>query len=176
MNQMTSSEKSMFLGELLRSMKLEEVSRTLLDYVACHEDYLTNLSFVDEANVTPNGIVVNLRKEATTQVAITYFEQGEKKGLSPEAIFQKLRLHGKETPFYIELIFDAMPASYAAIIETNPYSTMSNDISEEWKEEIDAFLDAIVKKTTNAMLRNQIDKALDERDEERFTRLTAKLS
>ncbi|PGM58944.1 hypothetical protein CN946_04650 [Bacillus sp. AFS053548] len=175
MEQMTVTEKKTFLNKFLEKKQVKKDIELILQFLLAVDDVLTNISFVDDAKSTPNGIVINFRKDDYSHPQVSYYENSKRFDLSSESVYHKLRLHGKEIPFYLELIFDVMPIEYALILDTNPFSTTSIDPSEEVQAEIDAFLSSLVAQTSQKLLLCQIDKALDERNEQLFLFLTSQL-
>ncbi|PET75126.1 hypothetical protein CN514_04640 [Bacillus sp. AFS001701] len=175
MEQMTVTEKKTFLNKFLEKRQVKKDIELILQILLAVDEVLTNISFVDDAKSTPNGIVINFRKDNYSHPQVSYYENSKKIDLSSESIYHKLRLHGKETKFYLELIFDVMPIEYALIVDTNPFSTTTIEPNEEVQAEIDAFLSSLVALTSHKLLLCQIDKALDERNEQLFLFLTSQL-
>ncbi|UPM55939.1 YpiB family protein [Gottfriedia acidiceleris] len=175
MEQMTVTEKKIFLNKFLEKKQVKKDIELILHFLLAVDEVLTNISFVDDAKSTPNGIVINFRKDNYSQPQVSYYENSLKIDLTSESIYHKLRLHGKETPFYLELLFDVMPIEYALILDTNPFSTTTIESNDEVQAEIDAFLSSLVVQTSQKLLLCQIDKALDERNEQLFLFLTSQL-
>jgi uncharacterized protein YpiB (UPF0302 family) len=175
MEQMTVTEKKTFLNKFLEKKQVKKDIELILQFLLAVDDVLTNISFVEDAKSTPNGIVFNFRKDNNSHPPFSYYENNKRVDLSSESIYHKLRLHGKETKFYLELIFDVMPIEYALILDTNPFSTTTIESNEEVQAEIDAFLSSLVAQTSHKLLLSQIDKALDERNEQLFLLLTSQL-
>ncbi|PEC48549.1 hypothetical protein COJ46_11240 [Bacillus sp. AFS077874] len=175
MEQMTITEKKTFLNKLLEKKQVKKDIELILQYLLAVDEVLANISFVEDAKSTPNGIVFNFRNDNYSYPQFSYYENNKKVDLSPETIYHKLRLHGKETKFYIELLFDVMPIEYALILDINPFSTTTFEPNEELQTEIDEFLSSLIAQTTHTLLLRQIDKALDERDEQQFLLLSSQL-
>ncbi|MFF2875607.1 YpiB family protein [Gottfriedia sp. NPDC057991] len=178
MEQMTITEKKTFLNKFLEKNQVKKDIELILQYLLAVDEVLTNISFVEDAKSTPNGIVINFRKDNDSNYSypqVSYYEFSKKVEMSPESIYHKLRLHGKETTFYLELLFDVMPIEYALILDTNPFSTTNFEANEEVQAEIDAFLSSLIAQTSHTLLLRQIDKALDERNEQQFLLLSSQL-
>jgi|GEM_PF-6150830 len=175
MELMTVTEKKTFLNKFLEKKKVKKDIELILQFLLAVDEVLSNISFVDDAMSTPNGIVINFQKDNCSNPQVLYYENSKRIDLSSESIYHKLRLHGKETPFYLELLFDVMPIEYALILDTNPFSTTTIEPNEEVEAEIDAFLSSLVAQTSHKLLLCQIDKALDERNEQLFLLLTSQL-
>ncbi|MFD4705562.1 YpiB family protein [Gottfriedia sp. NPDC058432] len=178
MEQMTITEKKTFLNKFLEKNQVKKDIELILQYLLAVDEVLTNISFVDDAKSTPNGIVINFRNDNYSNYSylqVSYYEFNKKVEMSLESIYHKLRLHGKETAFYLELLFDAMPIEYVLILDSNPFSTTSIEPNEEVQAEIDAFLSSLIAQTSHALLLRQIDKALDEKNEQQFLLLSSQL-
>ncbi|MGG2028219.1 YpiB family protein [Gottfriedia sp. S16(2024)] len=178
MEQMTITEKKTFLNKFLEKNQVKKDIELILQYLLAVDEVLTNISFVDDAKSTPNGIVINFRNDNYSNYSylqVSYYEFNKKVEMSPESIYHKLRLHGKEIAFYLELLFDAMPIEYALILDSNPFSTTSIEPNEEVQAEIDAFLSSLITQTSHALLLRQIDKALYEKNEQQFLLLSSQL-
>ncbi|KQL42279.1 hypothetical protein AN960_03305 [Bacillus sp. FJAT-25509] len=178
MEQMTITEKKTFLNKFLEKNQVKKDIELILQYLLAVDEVLTNISFVDDAKSTPNGIVINFRNDNYSNYSylqVSYYEFNKKVEMSLESIYHKLRLHGKKTAFYLELLFDAMPIEYALILDSNPFSTTSIEPNEEVQAEIDAFLSSLIAQTSHALLLRQIDKALDEKNEQQFLLLSSQL-
>lgn len=93
-----------------------------------------------------------------------------------EKSFHDIRLNQKE-PLYIQLNFrDAKQnALYVAILEDNPFVPEDYFITNKDREYAKRLLDKVIYDYQRNALQTEIDQALDEKDQQKFTELVKRL-
>jgi uncharacterized protein YpiB (UPF0302 family) len=94
-----------------------------------------------------------------------------------EKSFHDIRLNRNE-PVYIQLNFknSHQSASYAAVLEENPFMPQDYFITEKDQELAELVLQTSISNYQTQKLRRKIDRALDSGDRETFERLSEQLN
>ncbi|AEH53605.1 Protein of unknown function UPF0302 [Heyndrickxia coagulans 2-6] len=93
-----------------------------------------------------------------------------------EKSFHDIRLN-REEDIYIQLNFKKSQLSYqyAAVLEENPYMPKDLHINETDRQMAEKLLEKSMKDFKRNKLREEIDKALDEKDYSRFVELSGEM-
>lgn len=167
-------EKKAFIYWFLNQheMKVRE-SNWILTYLASHNKLLRNLHFVRHAKACPRSITIS----TTCSNGPTFrFKRGRLITSDPEKAFHDIRLNDDEA-LYIQLNFHQWKQSpqYALVLEENPFLSDEDYITEEDKREAKRMMNYILQAQKKDSLLKQIDESLDERDYEKFIRLSEEL-
>lgn len=167
-------EKKTFIYWFLNQyqMKMRE-SNWILTYLASNNKLLRNVHFVRHAKVCPRSIVIS---SGCSENTAFLFYRKELVTTDPEKAFHDIRLNEDE-PLYIELNFFNWKQSpqYALILEENPFLSDDECLTSEDREEADQIINYSLQNRKRELLIQQIDLALDEKDEEKFLELSQKL-
>lgn len=171
METVTLEKKKAFIKWILNAYQFSHRGSVwIFNYCLTHDNTLENLHFVEKANQTPNGIQFSLK--GSSNPPISYYENEELIETDPEKVFHKVRLDLRKTNIYVEILFDEIPSAYYTVLEENPYRRENEKIPKAIEKQIDELLGGILRKNEEQMIQNQINEALDRRDEELFFELT----
>lgn len=166
------ADKKRFVSWLIQCVTLKKrESYWILNYLLNHDAILNRVSFVQGALNTPRGILM------TDQSILTGpgLEMSKQKHLVHEAdqIFYDIRKNRKEVLF-IEVIFDGMEESnyYLSVLEENQYQPIDAGFEKEFSDSLAIFLEEEEKNYRIKKLSEAIDKALEEKNEQLFLKLT----
>ena len=161
--------KKKFLAWFLNHYSLKKREAVwILNYLLNHEVLLKNIHFVSEVQHAPRGLYFSVTEEATD--CFFFYKHGVRVN-NPEQAFHELRMNWRED-CYIEMVFEE---SYSVmlgfgVVEMNPYV--------EWESHEAAVEEGLVY-MQQLMLKDQllieIDKALEQGNQQRFLELTTQL-
>jgi uncharacterized protein YpiB (UPF0302 family) len=167
-------EKKAFIYWFLNQYQLKvRESNWILTYLVSNNRLLRNVHFVRDAHVCPRSIVMT---SSCIEGAAFRFYRNQLVTSDPEKAFHDIRLN-RDEPLYIELRFPHWEKSpqYALILEENPYLRDEDFITDEDIKEAENLMNFVLKKQRKKVLQQEIDKALDEKDLDRFLKLTEEL-
>lgn len=145
----------------------------MLNYFLSKRNILEHLHFVRDITNCPRGIVIST-KCSNDDVDFLFIKQ-QVKTHDPDKAFHDIRLHQSE-PIFVKLNFFNCNKSpiYASVLEENPYIAVDS-LTSEGRAAVDQLLNNILVAEKIEKLKVAIDKALDERNHEKFIILTNKL-
>lgn len=164
------SEKRAFLKWFLRRFELKSRECVwLLNYILSVDHTVNLLRFVDNVVDCPRAMIVS---EKHTPDPPFIYRVRNVVTEQPEKAFHDLRLNTDE-PVYIRLIFPdaSRSAEYAAVLEENPYERA--DLERRFGEEAERVLNRACYLFQKNQLSEEIDRALDARDQDRFRALSS---
>lgn len=173
----TLEEKKKFINWLIESVKFyNRESYWILNYLINHDVILNRVVFVEQADKTKRGLTI---KDQSLGVGPHLFLTKEGMQFTDtEQIFHDIRMNWRE-PLYVDILFENHHhnALYQSVLEDNPF------LKKEEKEQIDETIynelnDFFIQKEENYLiesLRQAIDVAVDEGDEEQFLSLSKEL-
>jgi uncharacterized protein YpiB (UPF0302 family) len=146
----------------------------ILNYLLRHEAILNKIHFVEQVEKTKRGIRV--AAEGMAEAPITLFLSG-KSFEDTDQIFHEIRMNWQEI-LYLECIFpEAWTTSeYLAILEDNPYARWNDQVDPEVVTAVETYFTQEEQHQQLALLRHQIDQALENSDYEAFLELTTELN
>lgn len=175
MSQQDIREKKAFFSWLVEHVRFKKREvYWMINYLVNHEAILKNVHLVEDAAQTPRGLVFTSHDfdEEALQLHINghHFT-------NPEQIFHEIRLNWKKDLF-VECIFPSSwnQAYYLGILEDNPFSSWNDQISRETKVEVQEFIEEQAHAGYLDRLYQEIDRALEAHDKERFEELTKALA
>lgn len=167
-------EKKAFIYWFLNQyeMKARE-SNWILSYLASHNKLLRNLHFVRHAKACPRSIIISTK--CSNGVAFR-FHRNKLITSDPEKAFHDIRLNDDEA-LYVQLNFHQWRQNpqYALILEENPFLSDDDFITDEDKREAERLMNYTLQAQIRKSLIEQIDESLDERDYNKFIRLSDEL-
>lgn len=165
-----TSDKNEFVRWFLKSHQLKRREGVwILNYLIADPRFLKNVHFVQDAKHCPRGLIISSVDVEGSALAFYKKQQVITDG---EKIFHDIRSNFDE-PLYIELNFDEKTnPHYIAVLEENPYASNDAELSEADHEWIDTVLNESTVAFKRTHILNEIDAALDAKDETRFIELT----
>lgn len=167
-------DKKEFIQWFLNNYQLKKrESVWILNYLINHEEILANVHFIREARFCPRAIIMS--SHCSNEVPFRFYKS-QLVTTDAEKSFHDIRLNQKE-PLYIQLNFrDAKQnALYVAILEDNPFVPEDYFITNKDREYAKRLLDKVIYDYQRDALQAEIDQALDEKDQQKFTELVKRL-
>lgn len=167
-------DKKGFIQWFLNQYQLKKrESVWILNYLVNHDHMLKNVHFIREARFCPRAIIMST--QCTEEVPFRFYKS-QLITTDPEKTFHEIRLNQKE-PLYIQLNFQAAEqnAVYAAVLEENPFVPDECFISPADRKLVQELLDKLVFDYQRSLLYEDIDKALDEKNKQKFNQLSKQL-
>lgn len=168
------NEKKEFIRWFLNNYQLKRRECVwILNYLISHDQLMAKVHFVEDAEHCPRGIIMST--QCVDDIPFRFYKNSVMT-TDAEKSFHDIRLN-RDQDIYIELKFKEAHKSYqyAAVLEPNPYMPDTVHISDSDRKLAEMFLKASIKNCHETRLRKEIDKALDEKDEKTFMKLTEKL-
>lgn len=168
-------EKKRFINWFLNNYQLKRrESVWILNYLMNHERVLEHVHFVDEARLCPKGVVISTK--CVDDPPFRFYKE-QVMTSDPEKSFHDIRLNDKET-IYIQLNFANSHRChrYAAVLEENPYLPKDYYITEKDKRVAEQFLTNLIYDFQIKKIHEEIDKALDVGDKDKFHELIEQLN
>lgn len=169
------AEKKEFLIWLVNNISFSQREVLwILNYLINHEAILNNVHFIEQADKTVRGIKVTAREMDDEPIRLFL---SVKEFTDTDQIFHEIRMNWKEA-LYVECVFEGswQNSQYLSILEDNPYARWNEQVSEEVIDSINAFFAHEEKQAKAALLRSQIDLALEDNDYGAFLELTDELN
>lgn len=160
-------EKKDFINYLLNRYYFKRrESIWILNYLLTTEDLLERTHFVKEVEKCPIGLLISTSDSKETSICL--FRENIKI-LDGDNIFYFIRYLDGE--LFIEVSFpeDEMDSKFLSVLEENPYAI---DFSKEDSLLAEKFLNHCLDKQKLNYLHDEINKALDEKNEKKFFKLT----
>jgi uncharacterized protein YpiB (UPF0302 family) len=167
------SEKKYFIKWFLENYELQNrEAEWLLQYLASNDHVLEKVHFVDNFKNLPKTILMSTK---CVQMTPFKFYKNRRVTSDVEKAFLDIHNHPNEE-IYVGLFFKDRNLSpeYAAVLENNPVD-LSRETDALISLQAELILDYAVRDYRLAKLYEQIDLALDRRDEQRFAELTTNL-
>jgi uncharacterized protein YpiB (UPF0302 family) len=168
------NEKKEFIRWFLNHYQLKRrESVWILNYLMSHDQLMEKVHFVEEAHLCPRGIIMSTH--CVDNVPFRFYKDNIMT-TDAEKSFHDIRLN-REEDIYIQLNFKKSQLSYqyAAVLEENPYMPKDLHINETDRQMAEKLLEKSMKDFKRNKLREEIDKALDEKDYSRFVELSGEM-
>ncbi|MGM8213968.1 ReoY family proteolytic degradation factor [Bacillaceae bacterium W0354] len=145
----------------------------LLQYVMKRDHLLNQIHFVYEAHLCPRSIVISKVQDEKRPFR---FYKDHVVTTEVDKAFHDIRLNPEESLF-MEFIFDGVRQSllYANVLEDNPYLPDDYYLNNEDYIYLEKFIETQTKEYEIKRLKQMIDDALDEGNEDDFLQWTDKL-
>lgn len=162
--------KKYFIKWFLKNFILKKIEATwVLNYLIKQDKLLNKVSFVNDARFCPRAVI--LSSDCTDEVPFLFYKQH----LVTEDIdkfFHDIRLHQDEN-IYIQLNFKQANQNslYATVLEENPYTPKETYIVQQDQNVSEKLLKQLLLESQLKKLKQDIDQALDDRNEYQFKKL-----
>ncbi|WP_209122608.1 ReoY family proteolytic degradation factor [Alkalihalobacillus sp. BA299] len=165
-------EKKEFLRWFLNAYQLKRRECAwLLNYLISDENLMEKVHFVERAEFCPKALIIS-----TTDVDHVPFSFHKQKHVTMDAekAFHDIRLNNNEE-VYIQLNFSNAKTNshYVAVLEDNPF-VPDNEMATSDAILAEIFLDKALASFREKQWYEEINEALDNRDEKTFNNLTKK--
>ncbi|MDY0405707.1 ReoY family proteolytic degradation factor [Virgibacillus sp. 179-BFC.A HS] len=168
------NEKKNFIQWFLNHYQLKKrESVWILNYLINHDDILEHIHFVREAKLCPRSIIIS--SDCSKEVPFRFYKN-HIVTTDAEKSFHDIRLN-RDEDLFIELHFknDHQNAMYVAVLEENPFIPPEHSITKQDEETANNLLHYILYEHQIKRIKEKIDRALDERNNSEFARLSEKL-
>lgn len=168
-------DKKTFIQWFLKNYQLKKrESVWILNYILNHNQILKNIHFVRDVKFCPRGIVIT--SQCSTEVPFRFYKN-HLVTTDAEKSFHDIRLNQDEA-LYIQLNFKKANQNpyYASVMEENPYVPEDYFITNKDKVLAKRILERTLFESKKKRLLADIDKALDELDQEQFMKLSEELN
>lgn len=169
-----SKEKQDFIYWFLRNYELKkQESEWILLYISQHQDVLKNVHFIKGAKNCPRGI--EMASTCSKKPAFFFYKQ-QITTTNPDKAYHDLRLN-KEEDLFIELNFEDATdyIKYVEVLEDNPYCSTSQRMQAVHRKQAELVLEHIILNRKKAIVKKDVNHALDNKDDETFFKLTEEL-
>ncbi|WP_018922265.1 YpiB family protein [Salsuginibacillus kocurii] len=170
----TTSEKRAFIHDFLDTVTLKEQQTTwLLQYIASDEELLSHIHFVEETANCPRALMISTN--GVNDASFRY-KRNTVVTYDPEHFLHDVARR-KTEPLYIQLQLpkDKCPNRYRSVLEQNPFSEKTKTRKNYYSQEATSLIAYLEEEHEIAQLKQEIDQALDERDQAQFEQLREKL-
>lgn len=142
----------------------------LLTYLKEHPAILEQVVFVEQADLTPRGLVFEQSSEPENSFALYKANQ---RVVDHEKIFHDIRMNWQKT-LYIECKIQNGWENqlYLSVLEDNPFATWNITLSKTVASEVLESISNLSFEQQRQQVLGEIDKALDTNDHEAFNQLT----
>lgn len=168
MSWVSTTKKSEFLKWFLNHHQLKNKdAKRVIDFILNHHHILSNLSFTENIQQKERTIIISSINSDKT--GFLFYENNNKTEDVSEALWSFMMNPARKTYIIIDFFGKEANFRYTELIETSRLETIK--LYEQTEKDA---------KATNlvveiSLLKNQINKALDDRDEELFKSLVRKL-
>ncbi|NRD78945.1 YpiB family protein [Bacillus sp. BRMEA1] len=169
------SEKRYFLKWFLECQQLKRTdARKVIEYIINHYHILENVSFTEKMMLNRKTIVISSMN--TDEPGFAYYHNQRKTDEIAMALGD-LMMNPTEKVFMI-LNFNGKTLNhrYLQLIESPALENMKQyNRFQKYEQEVNEIIEKNSLEMEIAIIKNQIDRALDQKDEKLFKRLTEKL-
>lgn len=141
----------------------------LLNFLLKDDDLLNRISFVNDAKYCPRAIIIS--SHCSDEVPFLFYKQ-HIITTDIDKFFHDIRLNDDEFT-YVQLNFEHAKQNpyYVGILEENPYTPICTSHQIEDERMSTRLLDGLIQNHQLKRLQNEIDEALDRKDEVQFNKL-----
>lgn len=167
-------DKKSFIHWFLNHYQLKKrESVWILNYLVNHHEILANVHFVREARFCPRGIIITAY--CSDEVPFRFYKK-QLITTDAEKSFHDIRLNQGE-PLYIQLNFKyaKQNAYYVSVLEENPYKPEDVVLKKQDQQTAEKMLNKSLFEYKRNLLKQKIDRALDDTDQNAFLELSAAL-
>lgn len=168
-------EKKDFIKWFLNHYQLKKRECVwLLNYLVSDDQLMEKVHFVEKAEYCPKAIIMSA--QCTDGVPFRFYKQNVLT-TDAEKSFHDIRLNQDED-IYIELNFNSsrLTPEYASVLEENPHLPPNMVTDKKYGLWAELILDQSINEFKRKTILMQIDKALDEKDEASFQKLSEELN
>ncbi|MFD1360553.1 ReoY family proteolytic degradation factor [Lentibacillus salinarum] len=170
----SAKDKKSFIQWFLSHYQLKKrESVWILNYIANHQKLLDNVHFVREAKFCPRGFIMS--SHCSDEVPFRFYKK-QLVTTDAEKAFHDIRMNQHE-PLYIQLNFNKSHQNvfYAAVLVENPFLPDGYFITRKDQERARRLLEKTIYDYRRKSIRENINRALDERDQQTFNELVRQL-
>ncbi|WP_066193223.1 MULTISPECIES: ReoY family proteolytic degradation factor [Gracilibacillus] len=170
-----TEDKKDFIEWFLRHYQLKKrESVWILNYLLNHEELLQQVHFVLEARFCPRAMIISTH--CSNEIAFRFYKK-HIVTTDADKSFHDIRLHATE-PMYIQLNFKNVKRCipYMKVLEDNPFIPDDYFLTGSDKKVMEKWLDYSIYEYQRVKLLQQINDALDERDQQLFLYYTDQLN
>ncbi|MCL7745925.1 ReoY family proteolytic degradation factor [Halalkalibacter alkaliphilus] len=167
-------DKKEFLKTFLQQFELKRRECAwLLNYLMSDDELMERVHFVEQAAHTPKALIISAKGVDSIPFS---FHKEKHVTTDAEKAFHDIRLNQTED-IYIELHFTGARQypPYLVVLEDNPHIPENLELAVAFQKETEWILDRALKSFKKEQLLSDIDRALDEQDQERFKHLVLEL-
>ncbi|WP_017728016.1 ReoY family proteolytic degradation factor [Halalkalibacterium ligniniphilum] len=168
-------EKKDFLKWFLKEYQLKKRECAwLLNYLISDDNLMAKVHFVEKADSCPKALIIS----ANDVEAIPFsFHKYHKVAMDAEKAFHDIRLNDDEE-IYIQLNFSGAKSNpnYIAVLEDNPFLPENKEVADANREMAEQLVSNALLQFRRKQLAEEIDEALDQKDEQRFHMLVKELN
>ncbi|WP_332630125.1 ReoY family proteolytic degradation factor [Halalkalibacter flavus] len=167
-------DKKEFLKTFLQQFELKRRECAwLLNYLMSDDELMERVHFVEQAAHTPKALIISAKGVDSIPFS---FHKEKHVTTDAEKAFHDIRLNQTED-IYIELHFTGARQypPYLVVLEDNPHIPENLELAVAFQKETEWILDRALKSFKKERLLSDIDRALDEQDQERFKHLVLEL-
>ncbi|UOQ85871.1 ReoY family proteolytic degradation factor [Gracilibacillus salinarum] len=160
-------DKKSFIQWFLGNFQLKKrESVWILNYLLNHDQLLEHVHFVLEARFCPRAMIISTH--CSKEIAFRFYKK-HIVTTDADKSFHDIRLHAQE-PIYIQLNFKDSKQSipYMKVLEDNPFIPDDYFLTKSDKRMADEWLQHSLYEYKKEMLLQQINEALDEKNQELF--------
>ncbi len=163
-----------FIKWFLKNFTLKKTEAIwILNYLIKKDKLLSKVSFVQDARFCPRAII--LSSDCSNEIPFLFYKQ-QIITTDIDKFFHDIRLHQDEH-IYIQLNFKHAKQNpfYVGILEENPFAPIEANVLKEDECVSERLLKDLIRKQQLNKLKENIDRALDEKNEKKFKELVTEL-
>lgn len=168
------NEKKDFIRWFLNHYQLKRRECVwILNYLMSHDQLMRRVHFVEQAQFCPRGLVMSTH--CVEDVPFRFYKENVMT-TDAEKSFHDIRLN-RDEEIYIQLNFHSSHQvhQFVAVLEENPFIPSELQTNEKDQLIAEQLLANSIKQFNREKILQQIDQALDEKDEAMFMELTSQL-
>lgn len=166
--------KRYFMKWFLKHFTLKKLEATwLINYLIKQDNLLSKVVFVSDIRSCPRAIVMT--SKCSKGIPFLFYKQHLVTD-DIDKFFHDIRLH-EDDEIYIQLNFNQANQNpfYAAVLEENPFAPTDPYMTQQDQDISDSLLRQLLQESQIKKLKQDIDQALDEKNESQFKKLVALL-
>ncbi|RKQ37653.1 ReoY family proteolytic degradation factor [Oceanobacillus halophilus] len=171
----SAQDKKSFIQWFLKNYQLKKrESVWILNYILNHNQLLRKVHFVRDVKFCPRGIVIT--SQCSSEVPFRFYKN-HLVTTDAEKSFHDIRLNQDED-LYIQLNFSKshQNSNYVSVLEENPFVPEDYFVTKKDKVLAKKLLEKTVFEYKKKTLQIEIDRALDELDQDKFLKLSKELN
>jgi uncharacterized protein YpiB (UPF0302 family) len=169
------NEKKEFVRWFLNHYQLKRRECVwILNYLMSHDQLMRKVHFVEQAQYCPRGLIMSTH--CVDDVPFRFYKENVMT-TDAEKSFHDIRLN-RDQDIFIQLNFRSAfhCTNYVAVLEENAYIPKHLQVNEKDQLIAERFLKETIRNHQREKLLKKIDKALDQKNESEFKKLSSQLS
>ncbi|WP_017725876.1 YpiB family protein [Halalkalibacterium ligniniphilum] len=170
------AEKRQFLQWFLNSQQLKrKEARQVLEHMIKRHHILENVSFTEEIKLSETTMVISSMN--SDEPGFVFYSQQRKTDDVARALGELMANPSKKVNLILHFYGKSLNHQYLQLLDAPAKErVMRYKQFQHYAKETDQLIESIILETEKEALRQQIDEALDQKDEARFKRLVAELN